>query len=287
VVKLKLMVQRLNFSMSRQAFTLVELLVVISIIGLLSSVAVVSFSGTRGKAQIAAGQSFERSILNTEGDAILAQWDFNDCTGTEIPATTIADISGNGNNATPTSSPQWSSDTPDQSGCSLSLNGTSQYAVASRSISELANNSFTVSFWVKRSTISRNDYAFSLGAVGPYQYLVMGYRNSNTFTCTFYGDDLDTTTAYIDTNWHLWACSYDAVSNKRSLYRDGALVRSDSPVADFSGTGAPQIGHYASSFYFQGNMDNVRIFTKSLTVETVKKLYAEGRKSHPNEVAAR
>lgn len=272
--------------MKHKAFTLVELLVVIAIIGLLSSVAVTATSNSRDKARIAAGQSFERSVLNSAGSDILAQWDFEDCTGTGIAATTINDISGNNNNANPIASPQWSSVTPTGKGCSLGLNGTSQYALGSRALTELASSSFTVSLWAKRTTPNIIGIAFSSGSVAANTYLHIGFRGGNTFTCAFYGNDLDTTATYTDTNWHLWTCTYDRATNLRNIYRDGALVASDTPTSAFIGSGAAEIGHYAS-YFFGGNLDNVRVYAKALTAQSVEKLYAEDIVKHPERLVAR
>jgi prepilin-type N-terminal cleavage/methylation domain-containing protein len=271
--------------MFHRAFTLIELLVVIAIIGILSSIAVVNMGGSREKARIAAGQQFERSVLNGAGDEILGQWDFDDCTSSGITATTVADASGVGNNGTPVNSPQWSSNIPAGGKCSMSLNGANQYITTARTITEFASNSFTVSFWAKRNAINRLDIAFSLGTVGANTMMHIGFRMSNTFTCAFYSNDLDTV-AYTDTNWHQWACTYNRSTNKRSIYRDGVLVASDSPASPFLGTGAPEIGRYAGIYCFSGNYDNVRIYAKALTAQAIQKHYADGVSSHPNILAS-
>jgi prepilin-type N-terminal cleavage/methylation domain-containing protein len=266
--------------MPRRAFTLVELLVVIAIIGLLSTIAIISTSGSREKARLAAAASFERSVYDAAADELLTQWDFEDCTGTGIAATSITDVSNFGNNGTPTGGPQWSSDTPTGKGCSLSLNGTGQYVTGARSIDTLASNSFTVSTWAKRLSLNRDDYYFSLGSVSVNHYLIIGFRAQNVFTCAFYGNDYNSPATYTDTNWHLWTCTYDASSSKRSLYRDGVLVGGDTSPSPFLGSGVPEIARYSSNG-FLGSIDNVRIYSKALTAQAIQKYYAESRLTHP------
>ncbi|MCR4311465.1 MAG: prepilin-type N-terminal cleavage/methylation domain-containing protein [Candidatus Taylorbacteria bacterium] len=65
-----------------QGFTLIELLVVIAIIGILSSVVLVSLSGTRDKAR--------RSAFKSEAAALFAPLVDQCDTGTIVPATHVA-----------------------------------------------------------------------------------------------------------------------------------------------------------------------------------------------------
>ena len=93
--------------MKRKGFTLIELLVVIAIIGLLSTLAVVSLNGARGKARDAAKQSDLNAIATamelynveegeypglstTCGVNILADSDNNDLCYGQIVSTTVS-----------------------------------------------------------------------------------------------------------------------------------------------------------------------------------------------------
>ena len=78
--------------MKSKAFTLIELLVVISIIGVLASVVLVSFSGSRDKAKLAKAQNFDAQISHSLGAYAIGIWRFEEGSGT-----TAYDESGYGN----------------------------------------------------------------------------------------------------------------------------------------------------------------------------------------------
>jgi hypothetical protein len=124
-----------------------------------------------------------------------------------------------------------------------------------------------------------------LGTPTGNHYIVIGFRATNVFTCAFFGNDYDTTVTYTDTNWHLWTCTYNASTNKRTLYRDGALVGGDTPPSPFVGSGVPESGYYPGGFV--GDVDDVRVYGKTLTAQAIRKLYAEGKPAHPDSLATR
>src|SRR5690606_1261436 len=82
-------------------------------------------------------------------------------------------------------------------------------------------------------------------------------------TFAFFGNDLDAPSYLADTNWHHWAVTFDAVTNARTIYRDGIAVASDISSSDFLGTGTLKIGraYNASINNFNGSLDEVRIWT--------------------------
>lgn len=85
----------LNNFKDKGGFTLIELMVVISIIGMMSSIVFASLNSARDKGVIAAGQSFSRSLYTARGADALVYLNFDEGTGI------AKDTSGFGNDATP------------------------------------------------------------------------------------------------------------------------------------------------------------------------------------------
>ncbi len=157
---------------------------------------------------------------------------------------------------------------PGPLGASASFDGVDD-AIRTPGSFSLANKSFSVAFWAKRNSTGGDHYAFSTGSYGVRTGLYIGFRGSNTFTCDFAFDNLDTA-AYTDTNWHHWTCAYDAVTRRRTIYRDGIQVAQNFAGANFIGTGDWTIGSWAwGGANFNGSLDDVAVFERELTAGEV------------------
>ncbi|MFC1710148.1 DUF2341 domain-containing protein [Patescibacteria group bacterium] len=164
-------------------------------------------------------------------------------------------------------------------GRALDFDGSSDFVDAGEEI-DLANKSFTVSSWAKRGSSGNHHYIAGLGSSGSAgNSLHFGFRDTNVFTCAFYSYDLDTTDTYTDNDWHHWACTYNAISNARKIYRDGVEVASDTATADFAGSGHFYIGRrgWLASGYFDGSIDETKVFNYTLTENEVKIDYNRGK----------
>ena len=138
----------------------------------------------------------------------------------------------------------------------------------------LDNSSFTLSAWAKQApTNGSAGTLISQGTFGTDQGLQFGFYDSNTFTCAFWGDDLKVNVGY-DPDWHHWACTYDASTNTRTLYRDGAQIAQDTASGDYAGAGATYIGQaFAGGNYFSGDIDEVAMWTDALSAGQILELY--------------
>jgi len=215
------------------------------------------------------------TYLAADGDfPAVAHWPFDDGTNP------TADVSGNGYDAVLSGTVAFSTTVPITLGAGLSLefdgvNGSSD--VQATGI-DLANQSFSVAAWARRNPAGGNRYILTQGTPpgGNYHNLHFGFRDLAGlayFTCAFWGDDLDTPQPYSDNNWHHWACTYDAVSNLRTIYRDGLPVISDTAGADYQGSGPLHIGNtFGTVDCFPGLIDDVRIYNQPLTQPEVQEI---------------
>ena len=137
---------------------------------------------------------------------------------------------------------------------------------------DLASKSFSVELWARRQrTSDRQEVIVHQGTDATDRGLHIGFRASGAFMFAFYGDDLDTTAAYTDTDWHHWACTYDAATRARRIYRDGALVAQDTANDHFQGSGVVLLGRKSDGCEaFHGHLAEVRVWNCALTQSQIQ-----------------
>ncbi len=135
----------------------------------------------------------------------------------------------------------------------------------------LANTSFTIEFWAKRNSTKAWSVIINQGNKKQNQDLHIGYRSNDVFTLAFYGDDLNTEINVTDTEWHHWACVYDATTKKQIIYRDSEKLLERTAKDDYKGTGTLYIGVVeGKESFFSGQLTEVRIWKKPRTAEDIK-----------------
>ena len=111
----------------------------------------------------------------------------------------------------------------------------------------------------------------------PIQTLNGFFRICFTTTCTL------GTRPVNDGNWHFAAVTGDATSLRG--YIDGVLdatqAADSSVIADVF-----RIGGSSSGYYFWGTIDQVRLYSASLTARAIKEQYYAGLTAHPPTLAA-
>ncbi len=213
---------------------------------------------------------------------LAAHWKFDDGSGS-----TAADSSGNGNTATLhhslSNTVNWREESAPNdldNPYSISLSSFFEDYLDAPSIA-LNQRDFTVAFWAKRGSPSTDDYIVTQGTDSDNNGLHIGFRSDNTFTCAFWGNDLNTSMAYTDTDWHHWACSVRYINagtfsqTRRTIYRDGIVVAEDSVFTPYIGSGPIFIGkRFDDSGYFGGHLDDMRIYQRELSQVEIQNLFS-------------
>jgi hypothetical protein len=191
----------------------------------------------------------------------LAYWRFDEFGGSG------ASDSYGANDATLSGGVEWLAG---HSGSALEFDGVSGMAEAGAGI-DLANKSFSLLFWARRNSGGHDDFYVSQGSQAANQGLQAGFRSNDKFTFAFWGSDLDTAGTYADTGWHHWACTFDALSRYRVIYRDGLPVAWDTATSNYLGTGAFLIGKRIDGKYCDGAVDELVVVEAALTGDQVQR----------------
>lgn len=261
-----------RFVKTHKGFTLIELMIVISIIGLLSSIVLASLAGARDQARVAAAVQAADNNYHKLGVNVIANYNFSD----------TKDSSGNKFDLTlSNASIDTTTATPYQGNKSLKLNDITSYAKATPlnyTLIPSGSKGFTFSAWTKLALVNDPGYIIStsnfsvacnLGAIW-----IFSVNQGANPVCS----DL--------TRWHQLTIVYDSVTQTTSVYTDGKLTSSGIPANPNNSTyvngtetgiwiGCPGTCILSTNASFVGNIGDIKLFGESLLSSDVERLYAE------------
>jgi len=264
----------------KSGFTLVELLVVISVIGVLSSVVLVNMGGAKQSAMVAQSKTFSASVQQKIGIDIAGAWNFDDGSGT-----VAVDASGTNNNGMLVNAPAWAAEVNCVSGGCLFFDGANDYVQIndSSSLDEVfGTENFTLEAWVYpqdwvnyRGIINKRQNSYYSASPGGLFSdaagirFVMGTGNpAESNIILTYKPSLN--------QWH----HIVAIADKSNmyLYVDGLQRAKTAITLDPPSNDEPLcIGSfYQSTRVFLGYIDAVKIYSQPLQISRVTESYFAG-----------
>jgi prepilin-type N-terminal cleavage/methylation domain-containing protein len=267
-----------------KSFTLIEILVVIVVIGIISSFIIVGLSSVSDKANIAKGQAFSNSLRNSLLMNLVSEWKLDEGTGS-----TTLDSWGSNTGTLGTSTigdaaePTRIADCV--SGKCLSFDGTDDYI-------EIANNSMlqprdaiTISTWVKiiaypaaqasiidkgNSAIPYIDYRLRIRLDGKIAW-ELGDGTSDS------GTNFLSNSSLAINKWYNVVVNYNKVS--RNIYINGVFDNTNSSFVSQIGARSNnlQIGrHMGGNYCFSGILDEIQFYNSSVSTNQIQERYFVG-----------
>jgi prepilin-type N-terminal cleavage/methylation domain-containing protein len=263
---------------SSLGFTLVEILVVIAVIGLLSSIIFAITRGADEQGRIARGLYFSQHLQNSLGSYAAGIWSFDEGSGS-----TANDISGWNNNGT-ISGATYSTDTPSGSGYSLSFNGISDNVAALNS--PTLNEDRTFEAWIKPTsgTEAMTIIEEGVGSAAQMYYVYTTGANSGKLAVDSWSRGWHYSSALVNIGkWNHVVFVYNSSNMKIKFYING-VYDTETPAYNSPGfydTNDINIGGdpiLSSGTYYNGLIDEVRIYATALTAFQIQSQYHVGLK---------
>jgi len=218
-------------------------------------------------------------------DSLVLMMNFENLSALGENDTRVSDLSKYGNNGT-VSGAVWNSS--GKYGGAYSFDGADDYVYVSDSdILDNPMNNFAFSFWFKTNGSSSGTYAGVLmkgvnanGGKG-YGLIIGGTSYPGQLQLNFGNEtsrtQILTTSSYNNNQWHNILAIFNRTGNM-SLYIDGIKYSTEADISgsasvDISSTSNLLIGNREANIYFNGSIDEVRIWNRSLSADEVYQQY--------------
>ncbi|HOC53448.1 MAG TPA: LamG domain-containing protein [Candidatus Pacearchaeota archaeon] len=262
-----------------KSFTLIEILVVIVVIGILSSFILIGMSSITQSANIAKSKTFSDSLRNSLLNNIVSEWKLDGNTN---------DSWGDNNGtwsgpAGAYTSPSWRTSSECVSNGCLAFDGTDDYISVAHNANLNLTNSMTISFWSKGlfsggtsgGLINKGNSGFAIN--------VNYYIFSNSSTMRFFiGNGVSSNSAtsviLLDNQWYYFVFVLDTselISYTNSIKKTPTTSRTINPVANNE---TFKIGVLTDSpgNPFNGLIDDVRIYNAAIPTSQIEQNYFLG-----------
>jgi len=272
--------------MKSKSFTLLELLVVITIIGILSSIVVVSMSGSADTAEIAKGKSYAQQLYALLGHEAVLNLNFNENAYDSCPdEKDLCDLSGYKNNGIIYNNEAVFVPSGID-GYALSFDGSNDRVDLSGNL-KLTNDT-ALSLWMKlEEDIGAGSHSyypgiFSAGSGGSYNdFITFAYDSGNRIK---YEDASGATFSsgafsYSTGDWIFIVITMDD-DRKPTFFINGEQKENTGGPSNYLSLNYLARGYAGASYdgAFKGLIDEVKVYSTALPLSEIKKQYAHGLK---------
>jgi len=251
---------------------LIEILVVIVIIGILSSFIFFTINDSVEKANIAKSKMFAESIRNNFLLNLVSEWKFDNSSDLGID-------SWGSNNGTNYGADSVSTDCV-SGGCASFISSNSDYVDCGNDASTQISGSITVGMWLYKKIADHNNIPISRG---PYNTAGSWYFHTSDAGSSFLRiKDISYSAPTIPNNeWtHLvWTHNGGDGNGILNFYKNGSFDRGATNAIAISGTPTLNllIGKYHNAGYeFNGSIDEVQIYNTAIPASQIKQNYLAG-----------
>ncbi len=274
-----------------KSFTLIEILVVIVVIGILSSFILVGMSSITDKANITKSQAFLNSLDNSLLTSRVSQWKLDNASGASVSDSWLTNT-GTLVNFTDTTAGYgdnhdsgWMSQFNCVSGTCLRFNGVNNYiTIVDNNSLQFGYNPFTFSLWFK---VNGNSSTGTEGLINKYDS-VQGYwglyynYSSRTMQFATRSSDNNEIINFSPTqtlnynNWYniTWAIN----DTSHTVYVNGKFLQNfnDTRVTrEYSPDSGLRLGNF-NGHYLNGLLDDVRLYNTIISAHQIKQSYYLG-----------
>lgn len=207
-------------------------------------------------------------------------WKLDDASGT-----TSADATGNSRTGTTQNSPSWG--TGQVGGC-IVLNGTSQYISGGTGLTGVDLSDKTITAWIKKTANSEKgivDKDFDSGSYGGWGFWM--HSDGKLRWWVHSGKDfIDNGSNTITLgSWTHVAVVWNYSGKTAYFYINGVFnssINDNTITENSSGSADFQVGNLrnnlsSGTYAFDGSLDDVRIFSRTLTAQEISQLHNQGR----------
>ena len=256
----------------KTGFTLLELLIVISIIGLLASVVMVQFPEAQKRARLAEAWTFSDGLRGSLQMDMIGWWAFDETSGS-----TAEDRWTDQNHGTVTGA-AWTTGIVNNA---LSFDGNDYVNLGSVNTWNPDTGASTIEAWFNPSGVTGSWGAIFSDNWGPEMGL---WLNANGRAYGYVYQGLSTLTTIDFDEWHHVALTFSITTRTMTFYFDG---KSQGQRTFTIGNGLRDRPYNVGrdprgEYYFEGLIDEVRVYNQELPQSVIEQHYAYGLKTHPS-----